>query len=187
MQNKLLKFLIECNGSGHVLVSNPCLLNILCSAFVTSQNQVVLNIDCEKDVKVLILTKNEESEQVLLKSFSSGEVFRSLFVINECFNDISILGLKLVEIGFLLDIGDKDFESIKSEVDIFLTKNTTYSACSQVCTIRNNFLTFLSIVLLYIIIVNSLSKFRSKWIFLKKPLIFQLCLKLFCSFDLKSI
>ena len=132
---KIWKFDIEVNGPSHLLISNPSLLNILSSGFISSCDQVLLKITCNESVEVTILTNCQEAEKSLLKRFSEGTILNDLLMINFSFSDISISKLRLVQTGFLLDNGDIDFHSIKSEVDSFLCENSSFLAQSQVCNI----------------------------------------------------
>ena len=128
------EFKINCSGEANLLCSNSAIVNCLCSALVSHDDQLVVKIytDSLKNAKIVVLTKGNEAKQLLLINYSTENIFKELKTIIDSFSDISVVSIKLIKLGFVLDFSFQDFDDLKRYVENTLQSMDSFTPRNQV-------------------------------------------------------
>ena len=128
------EFEINCSGKANLLCSNSAIVNFLCAAVVSHDDQLVVKIytDSLKNAKIVVLTKGNEAKQLLLINYSTEKIFKELKTIIDSFSDISVVSINLIKLGFVLDFSFQDFDDLKLNVENTLQSMDSFTLQNQV-------------------------------------------------------
>ena len=113
------EFEVNCSGKANLLCSNSAVVNFVCSALASHDDQLVVKIctNSMKNGKIAVLTKGNKAKQSLLINYSNRNMFKELKTVNDTFNGISVISIELIKLGFVLDFSFQDFDDLKLNVE----------------------------------------------------------------------
>ena len=128
------EFEINCSGEENLLCSNPAIVNFVSSALASHDDQLVVKIYTTSlnHAKIVVLTKGNEAKQLLLINYSTENIFKELKTIIDSFPDISIVSIKLIKLGFVLNFSFQDFDDLKLNVENTLQSMDSFTSQNQV-------------------------------------------------------